>query len=324
MKEKEKQLVALQRQLSDYEVEFRKSGLAGVPPAVAFDHLVRHLQDCQGQVELLKCDLFEARMEWAELWRVTEEVTESSSSRIEMTVGAENSNEVAEIVPLGPELQNVPVEYESSIPQSESRELVPVPTVELMEGAQVELTGAYEETVSVLARAVAAEHRVEEVEGELAAARYVQSKLRDDLSKSAEASNIFKEAHEQMYTKWLQQKQHLESQARQIKKLEQKIEVLERSDSDIEDEIQRLLEEGESLKVTDGEESEGFKRLSKRVDHLLSLKQQIAEQKETYKSGPGSSSRQPPPPSKKSDSKKTLPPPDSSKHKKPPAPKKRK
>ena len=117
-----------------------------------------------------------------------------------------------------------------------------------------------------------------------------------------------------MYQKWLQEKRSLESQARTIEKLEQKVEVLQRSDSDVEDEIQRLLEESETVKVTDGEESEGFRRLSKRVDHLLSLKQQIAEQKEKYKSGPGSSSRQLAPPSTKSKSKKTLPPPDSTKH----------
>ena len=176
----------------------------------------------------------------------------------------------------------------------------------------------------MLARAVAAEHRVDEVEGTLEAARNVQTKLQDDVRQLTESSNIYKDAHEQMYSKWLQEKRNLESQARTIKKLEQKVEVLQRSDSDVEDEIQRLLEESETVKVTNGEESEGFRHLSKRVDHLLSLKQQIVEQNEKYKSGPGSSSRPLAPPSTKSKSKKTLSSLDSSKHEKPPVPRKKK
>ena len=54
--------------------------------------------------------------------------------------------------------------------------------------------------------------------------------------------------------------------------MEQKIEVLKRSDSDVEDEIQRLLEESEVVKEVDGEESDGFKRLSKCVSLFLHSK----------------------------------------------------
>ena len=50
---------------------------------------------------------------------------------------------------------------------------------------------------------MAAEHRVEEVEGMLAAAHNVQTKLRDDVRNLTKSSNIFKDAHEQMYSKWL-------------------------------------------------------------------------------------------------------------------------
>ena len=64
---KDKQLAALSKQLGDYEVEFKKNGLEGVPPAVAFDHLVCYFQDSQGQIKLLKFDLFDSRREWAAL-----------------------------------------------------------------------------------------------------------------------------------------------------------------------------------------------------------------------------------------------------------------
>ena len=61
---KDKQQVVLSKKLDDFEVEFKKRGLEGVPPAIALRSLDRYLQDCASQIELLKFDLYAARCEW--------------------------------------------------------------------------------------------------------------------------------------------------------------------------------------------------------------------------------------------------------------------
>ena len=93
-RDKDKQRVVLYKKLNDFENEFKKRGLGGVPPAIALGNFDRYLQDCHSQIELLKCDLYAATYEWGELWG--EDVVESSAFRVELGAGAESSNEVVE------------------------------------------------------------------------------------------------------------------------------------------------------------------------------------------------------------------------------------
>ena len=82
--------------------------------------------------------------------------------------------------------------------------------------------------------------------------------------------------------------------ARVIEKLRMEVEFLQRSQADVNSEIETLISENEDLeKQPGGKDTEAFKNRSKQVAVLLALKDHFETHRQMYASGPGSSSQQP-------------------------------
>ena len=72
-RKKDEKYTQLNRELEDFQLEFRQRGLEGLAPALVFGILDRHMQNLSSSEEELKFDLYEARQQWAELWSEVEE-----------------------------------------------------------------------------------------------------------------------------------------------------------------------------------------------------------------------------------------------------------
>ena len=228
--EKDKKVAQLNSELEEFQLEFRKRGLEGLAPAQVFGIMDRYMQNLSSSEKELKCDLYEARQQWAALWAKVEEydaedvgiqvdvedntqmpIVPQLPAIVEIESGAESDEAplIDEDVPSDPDLVDAHIDYDEPISQDI-------------------LTEAYEDTVMVLDRALVAEDLVRltlegddapvsprvdenqvielarelaEVKGELRVAVENRAKLQMERDAAIESANVFKTSNHTLSVK---------------------------------------------------------------------------------------------------------------------------
>ena len=144
---------------------------------------------------------------------------------------------------------------------------------------------------SVFSRDLTAEGSLAEMREELRSVTELKNKLQTELDATKESAKVYKSSREHLFVQLRKEPQNNVALDRANMELLERLALYDRPDIDVEKEIQRILQESDDLKKTEGENSDALKTLEKRLSQLLAIQNSATRHSNTVSSGPGSTSR---------------------------------
>ena len=140
---------------------------------------------------------------------------------------------------------------------------------------------------SVFSRALTAEGALAEVREELRSVTELKNKLQTQLAAVQSSAEVYKSSREHLFAQLQKEKRNNIALDQTNMELLNRLALYDRPDIDVEKEIQRVLQESDDLKKTEGENSDALKILEKRLSQLLALQNSASRHTDTV---PGSTS----------------------------------